>query len=257
MTLIVALKCKDGIVFASDSLATVEVSITSGVKIPIKHTVTKIQPLGDDKLWAASGTDSVIQEFERYLGTLQSNSLSFSDKKAMSELREKWTAILESASRRQQQIRHIPAKLIPKEDLPSAEVLIVGYEGIVEDNYERPRIFHLDTDGELMYWENEYSHKAIGYEVLAETTLKQFEKIEYSKWQGCLIAYKTLADAINVSPKVGGDIVIWTIDKDGIYPLDANQIENLKRTYAWWGDMAEEFFKTKVLEKLNSFSKAP
>ena len=59
MTLIVALTCTDGVVFASDGQETIEIPDK-----PIRATARKIKFLGAHNLWAASGDLSIIQKIE-------------------------------------------------------------------------------------------------------------------------------------------------------------------------------------------------
>ena len=277
MTLILALAYKDGIVFASDSMASMPTvtDVATNQLVAVNYKFTKVRILGDNKLWAASGSTCIIQQFEKHLGVLQQKypNFSFSNVNAMKELRDGYAAILGDVYLNHKRIYGIPEEAIlekdqlPKADLPSAQVIIVGYDSVVGDSETLGRIFHLDTNGQSMFWERGYGFKAIGFEFIALLFLKQFKTIEYnkelarfeaykySKELACFIAYKVLADAITSSPNIGGPINIWTIDKEsGRQPLNETMLQNLDSTHNWWPAVADEYFQRKVAERLNSLS---
>ncbi|HXY86851.1 MAG TPA: hypothetical protein VEG44_00260 [Candidatus Acidoferrales bacterium] len=262
MTLILALACKDGIVFASDSLTTMPVAkdLFTNENIYFKDKITKIKELGDNKnkLWAASGNFGIIQQFEQSLVLLQQKhpNFSFSDEVVMNKLQDGFADILRHANRIHKRVNDLPEAEMPETEPPSAQVLIVGCECTEKDENVLARIFHLDTNGQSMFWEKDFGYKAIGFDffALAEPMLRQFKTVKYDIQLGCFIAYKVLADSIAHSTVIGESIDIWTINNNGSHQLGIYELVNLEKTYQWWPDVAKEYFETKVVEKLNSFS---
>jgi hypothetical protein len=140
MTLILALASKDGVIFASDSLATmlIERDIFTNQDILFKYTITKIKTLGKDKVWAASGDPSIIQHFEQYLESKKDINLSFSDEGAMKDMQTECETILGNASITYKRINGMPGESVPKTGVPHAQVLTVGCEGTARDEHAPP-----------------------------------------------------------------------------------------------------------------------
>ena len=70
MTLILALVCKDGMVFASDGQSATA-SIAHGMHLGVRQGISKINRLGDDTLWSFSGSEGIGQLVKNQLDKLK------------------------------------------------------------------------------------------------------------------------------------------------------------------------------------------
>lgn len=231
MTLIFALKCTDGVVFASDGQETIETSCESN---PIKTTTCKIKSLGQN-LWAAFGDLSIIQRIESDFKRLEQESPNIS---WLNEPQRR-QRILEHVLniRRQELNRHRRLYGEDKDrDACKAKILIVGCN-------EKPIVWHIDEDavdeclqetdceatgsGDI---EATGSGDIFAYAIFRtyDTILRNYN-IELSIYNGSLLAYRILRSSIDTSASGLGDpIDIRTIKCEG--KCEEAKVEKVKIT---------------------------
>lgn len=200
MTLITALKCKDGIVMASDGQAT-----GNSAGGPVRHEMTKIFKIGKNTLYGASGTIGMIQ---KSLEIVQEQSETFDDgitAKLRSSLRDR---LLELSTEAQT----IQKKYYGNSDgAPLADIIICTKDGSGEQ-----RILHIGKDGNDEYLDSIGYACTGGGDVFGYTMLKNFEVKEFDVESAKLITYKIIRNAIEVGAYgLGYPIDIWSINSDG------------------------------------------
>jgi len=236
MTLIIALACRDGVILASDSQAT-----TFSTGGPIRRTISKIKRLGENKLWAASGTGGMIQKIETVFNSLPMEILNAP--LSESQLRQ---AILQSAHAiRVQELQRHRTLYGQGRDIEAgvADLIIVEYQN-------GPRIWHINPDCMDEFLEDfGYGVSGSG-DIFAHTLLKNHKIKNLSVEQGCLIAYRVLRDAIDIGAfGLGEPIDIWIINKTGVKQKSQPEMLALRDSYASWIEAEEELFKGLFVEK--------
>jgi 20S proteasome alpha/beta subunit len=244
MTLVVALACKDGVVLASESQATFSIA----PNVYARREAIKIKPLGNDKLWGASGAEALVQKVEQDFSILEELhvNFSFSDTSALTAFRDTHTQIAGDAIRRHSQT--LGQLNAPP---PTVSLIIVGYEN------SQPKIWLIAENSIDMFCEQQGCQAIGGGIAFAVPMLGQYTFSEYGIEAGSLIAYKVLTESIAVSAfGIGGPINIWTINENGPHQLNESELDRLAGAYEWWTRTAEEDFKIKVVKRLKSFSAA-
>jgi 20S proteasome alpha/beta subunit len=258
MTLIIAIKCKDGVVFASDGQAT---SFSSGG--PVRQKTKKIYQIGDI-LFAAAGTVGVIQ---RCRDMFRDVFDKFSEEIA----REGINAIIEERTP-DGKVKHISVRdkirelvfLINKaererhrafydkeEGAPVADVLIAFYD----KREEKFKIWHIAPDGGEEFLE-EIGYGCIGIgDIFAHAFIKDYYSSELDIERGKFLAYRIIKDAIEIGAYgLGEPIDIWTmkITQNGnleIRNLTKEEIMALNDTYIVWKDVEKEVFERVFTEQ--------
>ena len=199
MTLIVALACRDGIVVASETQATVEASGT-----PVRETVTKIRKVNDSMLWAAAGTVSVIQQVERRLSAFPNEVRRLGIFDLVPQVKQ---VVFEIRSEILGRYRALYGDDRGEQRAPASELILVGFAN------DSPTIIQIFPDGDYEECEPEVGYVALGIgDVFAHSILHGRNIREHSIEQGILLAYKVIKDAIEVGAYgLGEPIDIWTV----------------------------------------------
>lgn len=231
MTLIISLACKDGVILASDGQAT-----TFSTGGPIRRTISKIKHLGENKLWAASGTVGMIQKIETAFNGFPKEILNAPLTEP--QLRQ---AILKNAhTLRATELQRHRDLYGQGRDMEAevADLIIVESQG-------SPRIWHINADCVDEFLE-EFGYGTSGSgDIFAHTLLKNFKLKDLSVDQGCLIAYRVLRDAIDIGAfGLGEPIDIWVIDNNnGVKQKTQFEMFALRDSYASWMEAEEETFR--------------
>jgi 20S proteasome alpha/beta subunit len=250
MTLIIAIKCKDGLVFASDGQAT---SFSSGD--PIRQKYKKIYRI-EDLLFGAAGTIGVIQrcmeevkKFGKLISEKGLNTLieerSPEGKVTFISVRDKIRQLIFSINKYELE-RH-KGFHGTEEGAPVANILIAFY-----DKQEKKfRIWHISPDGgEEFLEELGYGCTGIG-DTFAHAFIKDYYDPELNVEKGKLLAYRIIKDAIEIGAfGLGEPIDIWTItvkdEKPEIHNLTSDEILALNDTYLVWKEMERKIFMEKT-----------
>jgi len=238
MTLVVALKCKDGVVFASESQATAQVGQNF-----VRYETIKIKELKNNKLWAASGDVNIAEKIERSLVAFQEDNPNFtlSDAELMQDFADGYSGVISDAIVRYRGIWGAAAPV--QLDLP--EVVIVAYEN------EQPKIWHINASGSYGCEQNDY-HAIGNGSIYAIVMLRRFDLLDIDVETGSVIALKVLSEAIEVSGfGIGEPIHVWTTDNAGSHRKDQDEMTNLKATNKWVTEAEKEHFKIQVTKFRN------
>ena len=218
MTVVLALRCANGIVLASDSQIT---DPGRGLTYPAQ----KLHPLGERAAWGGSGSRAVLYDIEQI----------FNDEaEAVVEAKNIGRAL---QSRVLPVLKHHYANFIP--DVPGQEsagtpatyVLAAGYAGDV------PFIVDLDPNGLIGHHE-ETGFQAVGSGApmaqQAHALLAHFRMTERDIDYGVVAALRVL-DALDASsPSVGGPMDICRITPDGADHLSPEEVEGVRRQVNRW-----------------------
>lgn len=242
MTLIIALACKDGVILASDSQAT-----TFSTGGPIRRTISKIKYLGQNKLWAASGSVGMIQKLEAVFNSLPKEILNA----PLSEHQLRQAIIQNAHALRAQELQRHRTLHGPGRDIEAgmADLLIVEYQN-------GARIWHINPDCADEFLE-EFGYGTSGSgDIFAHTLIKNYRVKNLSVEQGCLIAYRVLRDAIDIGAfGLGEPIDIWIIDNNGVRQKSQPEMLALRDSYASWIEAEEETFKNLFIAESKSEDK--
>jgi 20S proteasome alpha/beta subunit len=250
MTLIIAIKCKDGLIFASDGQAT---SPSSGG--PIRQRYKKIYKI-EDLLFGAAGTLGTIQRcaeeikmFGRQISEGGLNTMieerTSDGKVARVSVRDKIRQLILSIN--MQELERHKAFHGSGEGAPLTNILIVFYD----HGEKKFRIWHILPDGGEEFLE-ELGYGCIGIgDTFAHAFIKDYYSPDLSIEKGKALAYRIIKDAIEIGAfGLGEPIDIWTIkivnEKPEIRNLVNSEILALHDTYVVWKDLERRIFTENI-----------
>ncbi|MEX2422076.1 MAG: proteasome protein [Actinomycetota bacterium] len=218
MTVVLAVRCEDGIVLGADSQVT---ESDRGMSYP----ASKLHPLGDGAAWGGSGARSVLFDLEKQFDAEADEIVG--SREVGRALQERIVPVL----------RHHYANFIPEipgeqlEGTPSAYVLAAGY------SHGEPFIVKIDPSGIVGRYE-EVGFHAIGSGApmaqQAGALLAHFRMTERDVDYG-IIAVVRVLDALSTSqPMVGGPLSVVRITADGARHLEDDDIAAARDHVARW-----------------------
>jgi 20S proteasome alpha/beta subunit len=220
MTVIVAARCRDGAVIASDSQAT---EMVAGVR----WEVQKLFPLTGTSVWGASGMttliDDVREELERNSDLIE-RSADFRN-----TMRSLIRPIME---------RHYSAYLPgqggqgyhPQTDFTACGLDLAG----------EPFILELDRNANCGWVTRDWHAlgSGAGFAQMAGALLEHFGLRGRSVDDGKVIVFRALDAVIQTSNfGVGGQPQMWVITRDGCHCLDGAEVETLRNIVAGWKEI--------------------
>lgn len=229
MTVVLALRCKDGLVIASDSQITEK---DRGMTYPAQ----KLHPLGEHAAWGGSGARGVLGELAADLEAKSDQIIAADDVGkeiqacALPIFRHHYDNFIEN----------VPG--MEGGGTPSAYVLAAGYSGAA------PWIVEINPSGLIGRYENIGFH-AIGSGApmaqQASVLLAHFRVVERPVRYGVLAIVRVL-DALSVtSPSVGGPLDVARITPEGAHHLDEDELAGIRADVERWEDRERE-----VLDRL-------
>ena len=219
MTLIIALACKEGLVFAADSQAT-EVAPGSPTRFP----VNKIKTLGSSILWAGSGDQGLFQRIEEAFANQRTSwQQSISDLRNI--LREVTVAVVK---RSLENTAPIPGT----QDWHQGGLIFCGY------TQQSHWILEVLTSGRDTRYEERGFH-AIGsgtvYAQVAQAMLAHYDIRSLTLEEATKIAYRVMDSAIQVAAAlIGPPIRIATITQGQIQVLSDDQLQAVGDSVELW-----------------------
>jgi proteasome beta subunit len=218
VTVVLAVRCEDGIVLGSDSQIT---ESDRGMSYPAR----KLHALGDHAAWGGSGARSVLHDLEVQFAAEADEIVGARD--VARALQERVVPAL----------RHHYELFIPEvpgeevEGGPSAYVLAAGY------SHGEPFIIKVDPTGLVGRYEDVGFH-AIGSGApmaqQAGALLGHFQMAERDVDYGVMAVVRVL-DALAVSqPMVGGPLSIVRMTADGAEHLDDDRIDEVRQHVERW-----------------------
>jgi 20S proteasome alpha/beta subunit len=220
MTIVIALRCNDGVVMTSDSQAT---EPNAG----IRFSVPKVFQLSSRAVWGGTGDSQTISDIDQALQPFRPQIEGGAD----------LTQLLPMVIRPVLQRRYANFIQAPNTQLttPATGTLACGYDptnggwivevdhNCVSSNYG-PRGFHAVGS-------------AAGFALLGNALLAHFRPAERPLSQGRLIAYRVIDAAIQTAMAgVGGNIQMWYVDANGVHQADENEIAEIQGLVGGWQD---------------------
>ena len=224
MTVVLAIKCANGIAMASDSQIT---DPGRGLSYPAQ----KLHPMGSHAAWGGSGSRAVLYDLEQIFNA---------EAEAVVEAKNVGHAM---QSRVVPVLKHHYENFIvdvPGQEAagtPATYVLAAGYAGDV------PFIVDLDPNGLIGHHE-ETGFQAVGSGApmaqQAHALLAHFQMTDRDVDYGVVAALRVL-DALDASsPSVGGPMDICRITPDGATHLSPDQVKAVRGQVDRWVDLERE-----------------
>ena len=224
MTVVLALRCTDGIVLASDSQIT---DPGRGLSYPAQ----KLHPLGSHAAWGGSGSRAVLYDIERLFNE---------EPDAVVEANDVGRAL---QARVLPILKHHYANFIS--DVPETKpgatpatyVLAAGYAG------GEPFIVDIDPHGLIGHHE-ETGFQAVGsgasmaqqaYALLANFGMSQ-RPVDY----GVVAALRVLDALDTSSPSVGGPMDICRITPERAHHLSPDEVDDVRSQVAKWVELEQK-----------------
>jgi proteasome beta subunit len=225
MTVVLALRCADGLVMASDSQIT---DPGRGLSYPAQ----KLHPMGKRAAWGGSGSRAVLYDLEQIFDAEPDAILESED--VGRALQQRTVPVL----------RHHYENFI--EDVPAAKtggatpatyVLAAGYAG------ERPFIVDIDPHGLIGHYE-ETGFQAVGSGAAmaqqAYALLAHFRMTERSVDYGVVAALRVLDALDATSPSVGPPMDICRISPDEARHFDPDEVEAVRTRVKRWVELENQ-----------------
>lgn len=218
MTVVLALRCRDGLVLGSDSQITEE---DRGMSYP----APKLHPLGDHAAWGGSGARAVLHDVQVCFEAEADEIIGSQD--VARAMQERIVPVL-----RHHYEQFIPE--VPGEDIsatPSAYVLAAGYA------HGSPFMVKVDPTGLVGRYEDVGFHAVGSGAPMAQQAtalLSHFRMLERDVAYGVMGVVRVL-DALMVSqPLVGGPLNLVRITEEGARSLDDEDISEAREHVARW-----------------------
>ncbi|UUO01446.1 proteasome protein [Mycolicibacterium novocastrense] len=223
MTVVLAIRCADGVAMASDSQIT---DPERGLSYPAQ----KLHPLGKHAAWGGSGSRAVLYDLEQIFTNEPDAIVEAPD--IGHALQGRVLPVLEHHYKNF--IEDVPAG--KPGATPATYVLAAGYAN------GDPFIVDIDPHGLIGHYE-EIGFHAVGsgspMAQQAHALLAHFEMGERSVDYGVVAALRVL-DALDASsPSVGGPMDICRITPDGAQHLDEEAVAEVRRTVHRWTELEQ------------------
>jgi proteasome beta subunit len=224
MTVVLAIKCANGIVLASDSQIT---DPGRGLSYPAQ----KLHPLGSHAAWGGSGSRAVLYDIEQILrdegdAIMEARNIGHAlQAKALPVFRHHYAEFIEQ----------VPGE--EKAGTPATYLLAAGYVG------ETPFIIDVDPNGLLGHHE-ETGFQAIGSGApmaqQAHALLAHIRMTDRDLDHGAVAALRVL-DALDASsPSVGGPMDICRLTPDGADHLSPDEVDAVRADVSRWVQLEQD-----------------
>ena len=228
MTVVLALRCANGVVLASDSQIT---DPGRGLTYPAQ----KLHTLGQHAAWGGSGSRAVLYDLEQIF-TDEPDSI-LEAKNVGHALQARILPVLKHHY--ENFIPNVPGK--ETGGTPATYVLAAGYIG------DEPFIIDIDPNGLIGHYE-ETGFQAVGSGAAmaqqAHALLSHFRMSERDVEYGVLAALRVL-DALDASSSsVGGPMDICRISPDGATHLSEEDVETVRQQVNRWIEREHEALDT-------------
>ena len=223
MTVVLALRCDDGLVLAADTQIT---ESNRGMSYPAE----KVHLMGDHAAWGGSGARSVLTDVEARFDEDAGAILEATDIGRAMQQRVK--PVLEYHY--ETFIEDVPGEEVP--GTPSTYLLAAGY---AED---RPWIIEINPHCMLGRYEDIGFHAIGSGAPMAQQTgalLAHFRMTTRPVRYGVVAALRVLEALSYTSPSVGGPFDIVSITPEGTHQLDDDEIDEVRKHTARWTELEQ------------------
>ena len=223
MTVVLALRCADGLVVASDS------QITDPVR-ELSYPAQKLHALGEHAAWGGSGSRAVLHDLEEVFGAEADAIVEAPD--IGRALQERVLPVFQHHY--STFISDVPG--VKPGATPATYVLAAGYAG------DRPFIIDIDPHGLIGH------HDVTGFQAVgsgapmaqqAHALLAHFQVAERSVEYGVVTALRVLDALDESSPSVGGPMDVCRITPDGAQHFDEEAVARARRHVSRWIELEQ------------------
>src|SRR5690349_23370922 len=230
MTVVLALRCADGVVLGSDS------QITDGAR-GLSYPAQKLHPFGDTAAWGESRSPALLYDLERLFDG-SAAGVSGSEKIGHA-VQERVVPVLRRHY--DQFVEQVPGEKASGAT-PATYVLVAGYaEG-------QPFIVDIDPHGLIGRYEEVGFHAVGSGAAMAQQAgalLAHFRMTERDVDYG-VVAVVRILDTLGItSPSIGGPIDVCRITADGADALSDKDIARVRKQVERWSDL-----ESKALDEL-------
>ena len=230
MTVVLALRCADGVVLGSDS------QITDGAR-GLSYSAQKLHPFGDTAAWGGSGSRAVLFDLEQLFdgcaaAVLGSENIGHAvQERVVPVLRRHYDQFVEQVPGEKQ-----------SGATPATYVLVAGYaEG-------QPFIVDIDPHGLIGRYEEVGFHAVGSGAAMAQQAgalLAHFRMTERDVDYG-VVAVVRILDTLGItSPSIGGPKDVYRITAEGAASLSDKDIGRVRKQVERWSDL-----ESKALDEL-------
>jgi proteasome beta subunit len=221
MTVVLSMRCQDGLVIAADSQIT---EGSSNVSFPAQ----KLHHLGEHAAWGGSGARAVLYDLEQDFNDNAAAIVESGD--VGRALQERVIPVLRHHY--EHFIEDVPGAT--KGSTPSAYVLAAGYaEGV-------PFIIEINPNGMVSRYEDVGFHAVGSGAAMAQQAgalLAHFRMTEHAVGYGVVAAVRVLDALARTSPSVGGPLDVCRIDPDGAHHLSEKEINEERTRVQRWTEL--------------------
>jgi 20S proteasome alpha/beta subunit len=225
MTVVLALRCADGLVLGADSQIT---DADRGLSYPAR----KLHPLGDRAAWGGSGARAVLSELEGMFDKNPGPVVEAAD--VGQALQERVLPVL----RRHYAnfIAEVPGQA-KGGATPATYVLAAGYT-----TDDEPFIVDVDPHGLIGRYEETGFHAVGSGAAMAQQAaalLAQYRMTDRDVDHGVLAVVRVLDALDRTSPSVGGPMNVCRITPGGARDLDEKEIEQTRERVRRWVELEQ------------------
>jgi 20S proteasome alpha/beta subunit len=230
MTVVLALRCADGVVLGSDS------QITDSAR-GLSYPAQKLHPFGDTAAWGGSGSRAVLYDLEQLFDSCAPAVLG--SENIGHAVQERVVPVLRRHY--DQFVEQVPGEK-PSGATPATYVLTAGYAG------GRPFIVDIDPHGLIGRYEEVGFHAVGSGAAMAQQAgalLAHFRMTERAIDYG-VVAVARILDTLRVtSPSIGGPIDIYRITSDKATALSEKDVAGARNQAQRWSEL-----ESKALDEL-------
>jgi proteasome beta subunit len=230
MTVVLALRCADGVVLGSDS------QITDSAR-GLSYPAQKLHPFGDTAAWGGSGSRAVLFDLEQTFDGCAAAVLGAEN--IGHAVQERVVPVLRRHY--EQFVEQVPGE---KQcgATPATYVLVAGY---AED---QPFIVDIDSHGLIGRYEEVGFHAVGSGAAMAQQAgalLAHFRMTERDVDYG-VVAVVRILDTLGItSPSIGGPKDVYRITAEGATALSEKDIDRVRKRAARWSEL-----ESKALDEL-------
>jgi len=224
MTVVLALRCADGVVMASDSQIT---DSARGMSYPAQ----KLHTLGSHAAWGGSGSRAVLYDVEQIFDSEADTVVEAKD--IGHALQERLLPVFKRHYANF--IEDVPGQ--KSAGTPATYVLAAGYAG------DKPFIVDLDPNGLIGHYE-EVGFQAVGSGAAmaqqAHALLGHFRMTERDVDYGVVAALRVLDALDATSPSVGAPMDICRITPDGARHFNSGDVDDARTQVRRWVELENQ-----------------
>jgi proteasome beta subunit len=222
MTVVLALRCADGVVLGSDS------QITDSAR-GLSYPAQKLHSFGDSAAWGGSGSRAVLFDLEQLFDS--SAPAVLGSENVGHALQERVVPVLRRHY--DQFVEQVPGEK-QSGATPATYVLVAGYAG------GQPFIVDIDPHGLIGRYEEVGFHAVGSGSAMAQQAgalLAHFQMTERDVDYGVVAVVRILDTLRITSPSIGGPVDICRITADSVDALSEKDVDRVRKQVERWSGL--------------------